>query len=194
MRHLAEHLRPIALTGFFTGWRRGEILSRQWRHVDLKSGWLRLEGCDAKNGTGREFPLSALPELHVLMLEQRERVSAIEATGRIVPWVFTGPTGSPVIDFRKAWRKACLKAGKPGLLFHDFRRSAVRNLERAGVSRSVAMAITGHETESVYRRYAIVDAAALQEGVAKLANMGISKSPVKVTALPKRASEIDLEL
>jgi integrase len=72
---------------------------------------------------------------------------------------------------RKAWRAACRKARHPGLILHDLRRTAVRNLERAGVSRSVAMSLTGHATEAVYRRYAIVDAASQREGVAKLAKL-----------------------
>ena len=71
-------------------------------------------------------------------------------------------------DFRKAWATACRKAGCPGMLKHDFRRTAVRNLETAGVPRSVAMKITGHKTESVYRRYAIVSDADLQEAVRRL--------------------------
>jgi integrase len=57
---------------------------------------------------------------------------------------------------RRAWMTACKKAGLRGLLPQDLRRSAVRNLERSGVSRSVAMKLTGHKTEAVYRRYAIV--------------------------------------
>jgi integrase len=57
----------------------------------------------------------------------------------------------------------------PGRLLHDFRRTAVRNLERAGDARAVAMKITGHKTESVYRRYAIVSDADLQETARKLA-------------------------
>jgi len=52
---------------------------------------------------------------------------------------------------------ACKAAGVPGRILHDFRRTAVRNLERAGVSRSAAMAMVGHKTESIYRRYAIVE-------------------------------------
>ncbi len=63
---------------------------------------------------------------------------------------------------------ACKGAGRPGLLLHDLRRSAVRNLERAGISRSVAMKLTGPKTEAVYRRYAIVAESDLREAGAKL--------------------------
>jgi len=79
--------------------------------------------------------------------------------------------------------RACDAAKLNGRLVHDLRRSAVRNLERAGVSRSVAMKLTGHKTEAVYRRYAITSAAGLSEGVAKLATLhtGPQGSP---TVLP----------
>jgi integrase len=77
-------------------------------------------------------------------------------TGDVIcPFVFTRD-GEPVKAFRKSWDNACAAAGYPTKIPHDFRRTAVRNFERAGVSRSVAMQITGHKTESVYRRYAIV--------------------------------------
>lgn len=65
----------------------------------------------------------------------------------------------PIRSLYVAWRTACQEAGHPGMLMHDFRRTAVRNLERAGVPRSAAMKMTGHKTEAVYCRYAIVDEA-----------------------------------
>jgi len=76
-----------------------------------------------------------------------------------------------VKNFRYQRQAATKAAGHPGAWFHDLRRSAVRNFERAGISRSVAMKLSGHKTEAVYRRYAIADAAALEEGVAKLARL-----------------------
>ncbi len=72
---------------------------------------------------------------------------------------------------------ACRKAGIPERLPHDFRRTAVRNLERAGVPRSTAMKMVGHKTESIYRRYAIVDEAMLKEGAAKLHTLHEAQAP-----------------
>jgi integrase len=193
-RHLPEHLQSLITAGYLTGWRRGELLSRQWRHVDLeRGGWLRLEVGETKNGKGRAFPINALPELRDLLLAQRERISAIEKeTGQIIPLVFTNPDGSPISDFRKAWRSACNAASCNGRLFHDFRRTAVRNFERAGVSRSAGMSLSGHLTASIYSRYSIVDSGMLTEAVEKLAasqmSIEISQSTVKVSTLPvKRA-------
>jgi hypothetical protein len=60
------------------------------------------------------------------------------------------------------------KTGVPGRMFHDFQRTAVRNLERAGITRSVAMKMTGHKTESIYRRYDIVSEGDLRIATAKL--------------------------
>jgi len=113
------------------------------------------------------FPLT--PELRALLEERLEYTRRCErAQGRIIPWVFHR-NGRPIRQMRRSWKTACKKAGLPGHLPHDLRRSAVRNLERAGASRSVAMKMTGHKTEAVYRRYAIVSESDLREAAAKLA-------------------------
>lgn len=189
MKHLPDYLQAVAAVAYITGWRtKSELLTRQWRHVDFANGWLRLDPGETKNGEGREFPFT--PDLRAILEAQRERVREIEkATGAIIPWVFVHPlnggrsaAGSPIKDFRGAWEKACKGAGVPGRLVHDFRRTAVRNLERAGVPRSAAMKLTGHKTEAVYRRYAITDSAMLQEAAVKLAALHATeaKSPSSV--------------
>jgi integrase len=105
------------------------------------------DGCasiraETKNGEGRMFPLT--PELRTVLEAQREMVRNLErATGQIIPWVFVRPNGTRIKNFRHAWKMACKDAGIPGRLVHDFRRTAVRNLERAGVPRSAAMKNSG---------------------------------------------------
>jgi integrase len=83
-------------------------------------------------------------------------------------WTRARGGGAPIKTFRRSWLSACKAAGVAGRIPHDFRRTAVRSLERAGVPRSSAMAMVGHKTESIYRRYAIVDAGALRDAAAKL--------------------------
>ena len=85
--------------------------------------------------------------------------------------VFFRDKGDPIKDFYGAWRAACRKVGVPGIVPHDLRRSAVRNLERSGVPRSVAMKMVGHKTEAIYRRYAIVAEADLIAGGEKLSSL-----------------------
>jgi integrase len=77
--------------------------------------------------------------------------------------------GKPLGSHLKGWDRACTAAGIPRLHFHDLRRSAVRNMERAGIPRHVAMQISGHRTESVHRRYDIVVDADLKAAAEKLA-------------------------
>jgi integrase len=105
-----------------------------------------------------------------VLLEHRQAITrrCERAQGRIIAHVFRRD-GRPIKSLRRAWRTACKDAGLPGLLPHDLRRSAVRNLERAGISRSVAMKLTGHKTEAVYRRYAIVAESDLRDAGTKLA-------------------------
>jgi integrase len=106
--------------------------------------------------------------LREVVEKQPETTKALEkATGRIIPWLFHRD-GKPIKSFRRAWRRACKDAGVPGKIPHDFRRTAVRNLERAGVPRSAAMKMVGHRTEAIYRRYAIAEEKMLGEAADKL--------------------------
>ncbi len=162
LEHLPEYLKPPMIFAYLTGWRSSEVLSLTWRNIDFPAQEIRLEPGTTKNDEGRTFPFSVLPPLADLIYTQRQR------TPKDITWVFNN-NGKPIKDYYDAWRKACKAAKLPGKLVHDFRRTAVRNLERAGVPRSVAMKLTGHKTEAVYRRYAIVSPADLNAGVAKLA-------------------------
>jgi integrase len=181
--HIPDYVKPVIQTAYATGWRiQSEILTRQKHHVDLDAGWLRLEPGEGKSGEGRNFPL--IPGLREVLERQLEHARALERkTGQIVPWLFH-KNGKPIGSFRKAWATACKKAGLAGRIPHDFRRTAVRNLERAGVPRSAAMAMVGHRTESIYRRYAIADEGMLKESAAKLAALhALEKSlPVRTAA------------
>jgi integrase len=165
---LPDYLKPVFQVVYVTGWRAlSELLTRQWRHVDFDAGWFRLDPGETKNSEGRQFPLT--PELRRVLEEQRERTRALEkVTGQIIPWVFHR-NGARIKNYYGAWNKACEAVELPDSLVHDFRRTAVRNHERSGVPRSAAMKMTGHKTESVYRRYAIVDEGMMKEAAAKLA-------------------------
>ena len=127
---------------------------------------VRLEPGTTKNRLGRMFPFT--PELAGLLEAQRARTEAISREiGRIIPSVFHR-RGVMIKSIRGAWRSACRAAGLAGRIPHDFRRTAVRNLERAGVPRSVAMQMVGHKTEAIYRRYAIVSEADLRDAAVRL--------------------------
>jgi integrase len=153
---LPEYLRPVVTMAYCTGMRRGEILSLRWENVDLLSRHVRLHAGETKNGEGRVIPLGdELLESLKLQLHLRNTVASD------CPLVFfriiktkENPVSRwlPIGDFRKVWETACAKCGLAGRIFHDLRRSAVRNLVRAGVQERVAMRISGHKTRSVFDR------------------------------------------
>lgn len=171
LKALPEHIRPVVEVAHETGWRvYSEVLTREWRHVDLGDpGWLRLEPGTGKTGEGRQFPLTQ--RLRAILEAQRAATQALERSlARRIATVFPRPDGAVIADgeLRHAWEKARVSAGRPGALLHDFRRTAARNLSRAGVPRETAMRMIGHKTESMYRRYAIVDEARLLDAAQQL--------------------------
>ena len=138
---LPDDLKPLIEVAYISGWGlRSELLTRQWKHVDFKAGWLRLETGETKNGEGRQFPL--IPTLRSVLEAQKVKADGLASeTGQIVSWIFFGRNGEPIKDLYGAWDRACHLAGLAGLVPHDLRRSAVRNLERGGLPRATAMAL-----------------------------------------------------
>jgi integrase len=151
-----------------TGWRwRSEAARLRWTDVAFVPGEVRLDPGTTKTGEGRVFPFTA--ELRSLL--ERRRVLTRERErdlGRVVPYVFTRPNGDPLGSFNKAWATACRAAGVPGRVLHDFRRTAVRNLVRAGVAERVAMQMVGWKSRQMLDRYHIVSAADLIDAARKI--------------------------
>ncbi len=160
---LPPDLRDFCRFAFLTGWRKGEIASLRWS--DVQDGVVRLRGENSKNRESRHVPLQGeLTEI----IERRRAERAVETPSGVAlaEHVFHRE-GSPIAEFRKSWATACRKADVHRL-FHDLRRSAVRNLVRAGVPQSVAMKISGHKTASVFRRYDITDERDLREAIMRV--------------------------
>jgi integrase len=152
-------MRAMFETGYTYGWRHEELLALLVRQVSLSAGTIRLEPGTTKNDQGREVSMTV--PVRTLLTQ------CVNGKGPN-DHVFTRENGKPVRDFRGAWEKACDAAKVPGLLFHDLRRTAARNLRRAGVAEGVIMKIGGWKTRSVFERYAIVSQSDIRDAMAKL--------------------------
>ena len=163
----------VATIAYTFGWRiKNEVLTLALTQVDLAAGTIRLEPGQTKNDDGRLVYLT--PVLTGLLREQVDRVKALMRTrGAVIPYLFPHLTGrdvgQPIRDFVRRWRKACKEGGCPGMLGHDFRRTASCNMVNRGVPERVAMTVTGHKTHAVFDRYHIVSPADLQEAARRLA-------------------------
>jgi integrase len=179
--------RALVECGRTFGWRVSELVGMKVDQVDLMQRVIRLAPGTTKNNEGREvFMTDALHHLLTACVEGKRSQDA----------VFTRPNGIPVRSFRDAWERACCKAGVgqftcvdckapslvagvcpnckgdrmkyTGLIFHDLRRTAARNLRRAGISETVIMKIGGWRTRSVFERYAIVSRGDMVDAMQKL--------------------------
>ena len=135
------------------GWRVSEITGLTWNQVDRNQGIVRLEVGETKNDAARTVYLD--DELKGVFDHQWE---IRKTSNKLTPYVFPNMgTNDKISRFTRSWKKACKDAGIGVKLFHDFRRTAVRNMVRSGVPERVAMMVSGHKTRSVFDRYNIVD-------------------------------------
>lgn len=183
--HLPHYLKAPMLVAYITGWRlASEVLTRKRSHLNLTIGVLRLDPDESKNGEGREFPVNAIVELREALERQLETTRQLEVErGCVIPLLFHH-NGKPIRNLDRAWKAACREA-KVFRLVHDCRRTAARNLIRAGVPTQIAKKVIGHKTDSIFNRYAIIDQGMIDDAAAKLAHVlaADQKRPAKVVAL-----------
>jgi integrase len=176
---LSDYLRPVMTMAYYTGMRKGEILSLKWRQVNLLERKITLDAGTTKNDEGRIVFMT--DELYEALVFQRTiRDNNFPQCESVF---FNYKTGRRIKDFRNAWNKAIKETGLEGKLFHDFRRTGVRNLTRSGVSENVAMQISGHKTRSIFDRYDIVDEADLKRASEKVSEYQKSKEEGLVRSL-----------
>lgn len=217
---LPAYLRlPLAIA-YFTGMRLGEILALEWSQVDFLAGTIMLRAGETKNDAARTVP--TVPQLRALLLEQRakQQASCPHVCFRLDSKGHAAMIGSfrkvwqsrcvklglgnmePALDTagkplyappRGPRSKPKVKMVYRGLIFHDLRRTAVRNLVRAGVGEKVAQTISGHKTRSVFERYNIVSERDLADAGRKLAafhgqEFGDKTGTIGTVQLPNSAS------
>ena len=155
---LPDHLKVPFILAYWTGMRMGEVLMLRWEQVDLAEGFLRLEPGTTKSGRGRLIPLPV--EVCVVLRQWKDQTSRRYPAG---PWVchYRGQRLARIQ--KKLWDKICQRVGLTDKLFHDLRRTAIRNMVRRGISERIAMEISGHRTRSVFDRYDIVSEADIHE-------------------------------
>lgn len=177
---LPSHLKPLVTFGYHTGWRLGEILKLTWDKIDLRQGTIRLDPGETKNEEARTIYMDE---------ELMEEMKAVHSNRRLgCPYVFHRD-GQRFKEFRKSWKTACRVAGLKSRLFHDFRRTAIRNMVRSGISERVAMNISGHKTRSVFDRYNIVSDQDLKEAARK--QQAYLNSQTRIEMVTKRLHSVE---
>lgn len=169
-------LRDITLFAHATGMRQGSILSLTWSGYDRETRMLRLHPGRSKNDRGVVIPLEAWPVL-AQVIDRRLAARRLDSD-----LIFHNGNGGRVGSIYGRFQRTSIAAGVgrmvtddegkehyKGKVFHDFRRSAIRNMVRAGIPQAVAKKISGHKTDAVFERYNITDERDLEDAFRKRA-------------------------
>ena len=170
---------------FWTGMRPGEIRSLTWQAFDKETWVLRLHAKDAKVGQGRVI---------VLVHSLREIIQRRIIARRFGCDMIFHKNGARIGTFYKRWNRACQLAGVAGKIPHDLRRTAIRNMLRAGCSEKVVMSISGHRTRAVFDRYNIISERDIAEAISKTtAYVKSLTDSQSVTPIKKQAASVGVK-
>lgn len=139
------HIKPIVMIGYHMGLRLSEIIDLTWPEVDLKKGFIRLTADRTKTDSARSIPIH--PDIKAIL----DSLPRGLHTDRV--FLFDG---KPFDEFRRSWKTALKNAGIKDFVFHDLRHCALNNLRKAGNDFFQIMALSGHKTMSVFKRYNLV--------------------------------------
>jgi integrase len=160
-------LRTMLEVGAKFAWRKESVQTMKVGQIEFSSNTIRLDAGQTKND---EPVVAVMPQV------MRELLTACCVGKSPADFVFTYPDGSPVKDYRKAWKRATKAAGLPDLIVHDLCRTGIRNMRRRRIDKDVAMKIAGRKTDSIFRRYNIVDEYDLIDAAHKMDDKQICES------------------
>jgi integrase len=166
---LPRNLHPLVQFIYETGMRSGAAAAITWGMVDRKLTEIHIPGHLLKNDEDLVLPL---------VDKSGKTLQCFEGTMSYLKRVVREEDQEPLfesVNFRAEWREACDALGYGmfvkktrtyrGLKPHDFRRSACRNMVKARIPQVVAMAVSGHKTDSIFKRYAIMDKSSMQDAL-----------------------------
>ena len=172
---LPNDFKPLMTAGYYTGMRRGELLALQWPQIDIWSHRIVLNPGSTKNGDGRVVYMYG-DLFNAILAQKKFRDATFPACQHVF---FNHTTGDPLPpEIRIIWEKALKLSGLENKLFHDLRRTAVRNMVRAGVPEVVAMKISGHKTRSIFDRYNITSEEDIKNACQSISDMHQENSAV----------------